>query len=172
MFVDAENPGRARSSRPSCANRHVLRHHAIFHIEEIVAGRHILHASCEVIVFGAIKHAAIHRPAARTGSHRPTVQIIPNFGAIRRLGTHDRHGEEKWLFFKLSDRPSAPRTNIFFVNLIRRTGDTAAIANSSGGQLTYYRRPSERGQVLVWRRDRPRPHLGPRSSGRRRSISQ
>jgi hypothetical protein len=34
--------------------------------------------------------------------------------------------------------------------LLALTGDIAAIANSNGGRLTYYRRPPELGQVLVW----------------------
>jgi hypothetical protein len=34
--------------------------------------------------------------------------------------------------------------------LLALTGDIAAIAGSTGGRLTYYRRPSEPGQVLVW----------------------
>jgi hypothetical protein len=34
--------------------------------------------------------------------------------------------------------------------LLALTGDTAAIASFTGGRLTYYRRPSERRQVLVW----------------------
>jgi hypothetical protein len=34
--------------------------------------------------------------------------------------------------------------------LLALTGDTAAIANSTGGRFTYYRRPPEPGQVLVW----------------------
>jgi hypothetical protein len=34
--------------------------------------------------------------------------------------------------------------------LLALTGDIAAIANSTGGRLTFYRRPPEPGQVLVW----------------------
>jgi hypothetical protein len=34
--------------------------------------------------------------------------------------------------------------------LLALTGDIAAIANSNGGRLTYYRRPPEPGQFLVW----------------------
>jgi hypothetical protein len=34
--------------------------------------------------------------------------------------------------------------------LLALTGDIAAIANSSGGRLTYYRRPPQPGQIFVW----------------------
>lgn len=34
--------------------------------------------------------------------------------------------------------------------LLALTGDIAAIANSNGGRLTYYRRPPQPGQILVW----------------------